>query len=197
MAAKAVFLFLRTHSVRWATAWHAGCVFFIHPLSCVPVCSLAHGAFVIPIIFNSQTSADSVKTGIKRSLKAEDVRGTCTIFYKMAKSHSSELQVSRQNVLTMTLRFLLDNFNNITVTQLEKEYGFPRKNLYRFLHGKSYPRYIDDYMRVFVRILNERRKAALVSGQSDLVASIDHQLRDITLVHYGVPIDDEMELLTK
>ena len=110
----------------------------------------------------------------------------------MANSNTGELKVTRQKALTMALRFMLYNFKNITITQLEKEHGLARKTLYRILDGNDLPRCTDVYMRVFVRIINDRRRSALTMGMSDLIDDINHLFRDLMLVQYGVPTDREI-----
>ncbi len=110
----------------------------------------------------------------------------------MANSCTGELMVTEQNALTMALKFILKNFKNVTFSQLEKEYGLSRRTLYRILDSGSAPRCYDAYMRVCVHIINEKRRAALTVGNQTLCDDIDLLLRDMMLVHYGEPTDEEI-----
>ncbi len=110
----------------------------------------------------------------------------------MANSTTSELKVTRQKALTLALRFMLKMFKNVTISQLEKEHRLSRKTLYRILNEEEIPRCSDDYMCVFVCILNAKRRSAQLMGNHKLEEDIDHLLRDLMLVQYGVPTDDEI-----
>lgn len=61
----------------------------------------------------------------------------------MANSNTSELLVTSQKAPTLALKFLLDNFASITLTQLEKEHGLNRSTLYRIIDGEAIPRGYD------------------------------------------------------
>lgn len=110
----------------------------------------------------------------------------------MANSYKGELRVSGQNALAMALKFILKNFKNVTFSVLEKEHGLSRRTLYRIQDGGPAPRCYDTYMRVCVHIINEKRRAALTIGNQKLCDDIDLLLRDMMLVHYGEPTDEEI-----
>lgn len=118
------------------------------------------------------------------SAKALGSQGSGTFF-------GSELLKTRQNALTMALSFILNNFTNITLSHLEKEYGLNRSTLYRIKKGENVPRGNKYYMEVFVLIIYNRRIVAMTTGNEDLYVKADVVLRDITLVQNGLPTDAE------
>lgn len=112
----------------------------------------------------------------------------------MANSNTSELQVTQLKAPTMALKFITTRFKNINITQLEEEYGLSRTTLYRIRKNKAIPNSHDFYMRVFVRIISDKRRTAQLTRNERLVLHIDHVLRDLTLVQNGVPTDAERRL---
>lgn len=113
----------------------------------------------------------------------------------MANSNTSELTVTRQKAPTMALKFLLDNFESITLTQLEKEHRLNRSTLYRISGGEAIPRGYEAYMHVFVSILYAKRRLALLTRNRKQRRAIDRLLRDMTLVQYGMPTDEELRIV--
>lgn len=113
----------------------------------------------------------------------------------MANSNTSELQVTQLKAPTMALKFLLDNFESITLKQLETEHRLNRSTLYRIHDGEAIPRSYDDYMQVFVSILYAKRRLALLTRNRKQRRAIDRLLRDLTLVQYGLPTDGEIRII--
>ena len=112
----------------------------------------------------------------------------------MANSNTGELKVTRQKALTMALKFITTRFKNITIPQLESEYGLSHTTLYRIRDKKAVSKSTEHYMRVFVRIISTKRHYAQLTGNDQLVTHIDHLLRDLMLVQNGVPTDAEIRL---
>jgi len=110
----------------------------------------------------------------------------------MANSNTSELKVTEQYALAMALRFILGQFTNITKTMLAKSYGLNRCTLDKILSGKRVPRIYNHYMGVCVKILYDRRAAAMTLGRDELRQKIDKLFCDLLMVSFGLPTDQEI-----
>ncbi len=114
------------------------------------------------------------------------------------KATSQTKKSSEQLPLTFALNFI-NRTLCINELCLESRYGLCRRTLTRIRGGKSPCRQQDKYMFVFVKLLNDERRRyhALYSEHGrepdrGMEQSIDKTMRDLLLIQYNLPTDDEI-----
>lgn len=91
----------------------------------------------------------------------------------------------------MALKYI-NNQLEISDTQIEQRCGISRRTLSRIRAGAKIPRAYPDYMDAFVSLLNEKRRLYVRLGDTTRSSKIDLLLRDLLLVHCGLPTDAEI-----
>lgn len=103
---------------------------------------------------------------------------------------SKTLKFSEQNALTMALSYITDMLE-IKDTYLQTKYGVNRCTLSKIRKGEEAPRAHDFYMRVFISILNDHRTVFARAMDYERANRISALLRDMLLVEYDIPTDNE------
>lgn len=119
------------------------------------------------------------------------MEGLQTIEPTMSANPETKPQSTELDPLRVALKFIVERLG-LSRVQLTERYGLSRMSLYRLWQGDRLERAYDFYLGVFVRILNERRLLALKLGDTERQQEIDHLLRDLLLMHCGVPTDAEL-----
>lgn len=103
------------------------------------------------------------------------------------------LKVTRQTSLVVALQFINLELG-ITNSTLARTYGLRRATLEEIVNkGIDLPRKHDMYMRVFIRVLNDKRRQQLVTNNNPgLVVKIKDLVYDLMLIEYGLPTDAEI-----
>lgn len=114
----------------------------------------------------------------------------------LTNSEENKPQKLGSSPLAVALRFINDKLN-ISDLQLVERYGVSRTTLHRIRIGKTISRASSVYLTVFVDLLNEKRLIAERLGDHAKSQDIDYLLRDLLLLHFGIPLEGEFEPLER
>jgi len=109
----------------------------------------------------------------------------------MSANPEKKLETTELDALNVALKYIVDNLG-ISRKQLAVRFGLCRLTLCRVYQGRKLERAYDFYFGAFVRLLNEKRLVALSLNDKKREEEIDMLLRDLLLIHCGVPSDREI-----
>lgn len=108
------------------------------------------------------------------------------------KASSNELTSTEQNALKMALKYISERLL-ISDAYLNRRYGLSRCTLGKIRKGEMVTRCYDVYFKTFVRVLNNHRRLGTELCELPQSGEIDLLLRDLLLVHFGLPTDREIQ----
>ena len=109
-------------------------------------------------------------------------------------SEENKSQKPKPYAPAIALKYINEKLN-ISDLQLVERYGLSRTTMHRIRNGKTIARAASFYLSVFVDLLNEKRLIAERLGDQAKAQDIDYLLRDLLLLHFGIPLEGDFEPL--